>query len=156
MVGKNGIAKLIMKKVIPLLNSELDRLLSDSANFKLNVEFNSKQEVDFMLEKEDENGQTITYLLTEGSGFEKVISSLILRVVLSRISFLPKSNLLVLDEVFGKVANENLDKIQTVIEKISEFYDNIFLITHNEIVQNWYDNNIVIIKENNISRVGVK
>ena len=53
MVGKNGITKLIMKNVMPLLNSELDRLLSDSANFRLTVDINSKQEVDFLLEKED-------------------------------------------------------------------------------------------------------
>lgn len=151
MVGKNGITKLIMKNVMPLLNSELERLLSDSANFKLSVEMNSKQEVDFLLEKEDENNQTISYLLTEGSGLEKTLGSLALRVVLSRISSLPKPNIIVFDEVLGKVANENLELIGNFFQKCSEMFDNIFLITHNPLVKDWSNNVIMIEKSNHIS-----
>ena len=32
--GKNGISKMIMKTMMPVINSELQRLLSDSARFK--------------------------------------------------------------------------------------------------------------------------
>lgn len=151
MVGKNGISKLIMKNVMPLLNSELERLLSDSANFKLSVDMNAKQEVDFMIEKEDENGQTISYLLTEGSGYEKTISSLALRIVLTRVSLLPKPNIIVFDEVLGKVANDNLELLAPFFEKCSEMFDTIFLITHNPLVKDWSNNIITIEKVNNIS-----
>ena len=151
MVGKNGIVKLIMKNVMPLLNSELDRLLSDSANFRLTVDINTKQEVDFLLEKEDENGQKINYLLTEGSGLEKTLGSLALRVVLSRISSLPKPNIIVFDEVLGKVANENLELVGNFFMKCSEMFDNIFLITHNPLVKDWSNNVITIEKINNVS-----
>ena len=151
MVGKNGISKLIMKNVIPLLNSELDRLLSDSADFKLTVDMNSKQEVDFTLEKEDENGSIVSYLLTEGSGLEKTMGSLALRVVLSRISTLPKPNIIVFDEVMGKVANENLELVGNFFQKCSEMFENIFLITHNPLVKDWSNNIITIEKVNNIS-----
>jgi len=153
MVGKNGIVKLIMKNVMPLLNSELDRLLSDSANFRLTVDINPKQEVDFLLEKEDENGQKINYLLTEGSGLEKTLGSLALRVVLSRISSLPKPNLLVLDEVFGKVANDNLENVCNLVSKISEYFDNLFVISHNPLIRDWGTNIITINKTNNISSI---
>lgn len=153
MVGKNGIVKLIMKNVMPLLNSELDRLLSDSANFRLVVDINAKQEVDFLLEKEDESGQKINYLLTEGSGLEKTLGSLALRVVLSRISSLPKPNLLVLDEVFGKVANDNLENVCNLVSKISEYFDNLFVISHNPLIRDWGTNIITINKTNNISNI---
>jgi DNA repair exonuclease SbcCD ATPase subunit len=149
-VGKNGITKLIMKNVIPLLNSELERLLTDSADFKITVDLNSKQEVDFMLEKE-EDGKKISYLLTEGSGLEKTLGSLALRMVLSRVSTLPKPNIIVLDEIFGKVANENLDLVGNFFQKCSEMFDNIFLITHNPLVKDWSTNIITIEKINNIS-----
>jgi DNA repair exonuclease SbcCD ATPase subunit len=151
MVGKNGITKLIMKNVMPLLNSELERLLSDSSNFKLTVDINAKQEVDFILEKEDENGQTISYLLTEGSGFEKTIGSLALRVVLSRISSLPKPNIIVFDEVMGKIANENLELVGNFFQKCSEMFENIFLITHNPLVKDWSNNIITIAKIHDLS-----
>ena len=35
--GKNGISKLIMKTMMPLINSELQRLLEDSCHFRLEV-----------------------------------------------------------------------------------------------------------------------
>lgn len=151
MVGKNGITKIIMKNVIPLLNSELDRLLSDSSNFKLIVDINNKQEVDFILEKDGENGEKITYLLTEGSGLEKTLGSLALRVVLSRVSSLPKPNVIVFDEIFGKVANENLELVGNFFQKCSEMFDNILLITHNPLVKDWSNNIISIEKVNNVS-----
>jgi len=154
-VGKNGITKLIMKNVIPLLNSELERLLTDSADFKITVDLNSKQEVDFMLEKE-EGGKKISYLLTEGSGLEKTLGSLALRMVLSRVSTLPKPNIIVLDEIFGKVANENLDLVGNFFQKCSEMFDNIFLITHNPLVASWSNNIIVIEKVNNISSINYR
>ena len=155
-VGKNGIAKLIMKNVIPLLNSELERLLIDSANFKLLVDLNAKQEVDFILQREDENGQEISYLLTEGSGFEKTIGSLALRMVLSRVSLLPKPNIVVLDEVLGKVSNDNLELVGNFFQKCSEMFENIFLITHNPMVRDWATNIIEIEKVNNVSFLKIK
>jgi len=155
-MGKNGISKLIMKKIMPLLNSELERLLIDSANFKLLVDINSKQEVDFIIQKQDENGQEISYLLTEGSGFEKTIGSLALRMVLSRISSLPKPNIVVLDEVLGKVANDNLELVGNFFQKCSEMFENIFLITHNPAVRDWSSNIIEIEKINNISCLKIK
>ena len=151
MVGKNGITKLIMKNVIPLLNSELERLLVDSADFKLLVDLNAKQEVDFILQREDENGLETSYLLTEGSGFEKTIGSLALRMVLSRVSLLPKPNIVVLDEVLGKVSNDNLELVGNFFQKCSEMFENIFLITHNPLVQSWANHIITIKKVNNVS-----
>jgi DNA repair exonuclease SbcCD ATPase subunit len=156
MVGKNGITKLIMKNVIPLLNSELERLLIDSANFKLLVDINAKQEVDFILQRENENGQEISYLLTEGSGFEKTIGSLALRMVLSRVSLLPKPNIVVLDEVLGKVSNDNLELVGNFFQKCSEMFENIFLITHNPTVRDWATNIIEIEKINNVSLLKIK
>jgi hypothetical protein len=43
--GKNGISKMIMKTMMPVINSELQRLLSDSAKFKLEIRINDKNEV---------------------------------------------------------------------------------------------------------------
>ena len=105
------------------------------------------------MEKEDENGQKINYLLTEGSGLEKTLGSLALRVVLSRISSLPKPNLLVLDEVFGKVANDNLENVCNLVSKISEYFDNLFVISHNPLIRDWGTNIITINKTNNISNI---
>lgn len=156
MVGKNGIIKMIMRSVMPLINSELDRLLMDTAPFKLEVEINDKKEVEFLVTKENSSGELIKYPVNECSGFEKTVSSLALRCVMSKVSCLPKPNIIVFDEVFGKVANENLELIGNFFQKCSEMFPNIFIITHNQLVKDWATKILTINKINNVSSLKIK
>ena len=39
--------------------------------------------------------------------------------------------------------------------KLKDMYDNIFFITQNEIVKDWADNIVTVIKENNISKIKI-
>ena len=156
MVGKNGILKMIMRSVMPLINSELDRLLIDTAAFKLEVDINDKKEVEFLVTKENSSGELIKYPVNECSGFEKTVSALALRCVMSKVSCLPKPNIIVFDEIFGKVANENLELVGNFFQKCSEMFPNIFIITHNQLVKDWATKIITINKKNNISSLVVK
>ena len=148
--GKNGISKLIMKTMMPLINSEIQRLMEDSAHFKLEVRINDKNEVEFIM---IDNDSQVEKLMVSGSGYERTIASLALRAVLSKICSLPKPNMVVFDEVFGKISNENLDMVSDFFMKIKEYFEKIFVITHNPLVTNWADNVVRIKKENNISNV---
>ena len=148
--GKNGVTKLIMKTMMPLINSELQRLLEDSCHFRLEVKINDKNEVDFLM---IDNNTQIEKPMASGSGYERSIASLALRAVLSKICSLPRANVVVFDEVFGKVSNDNLDMISEFFTKIKEYFDKIFVITHNPLVTNWADNVVRIRKEENISYV---
>ena len=148
--GKNGISKMIMKTMMPLINSELQRLMEDSCYFKLEVRINDKNEVEFIM---TDNETGIEKLMTSGSGFEKTISSLALRSVLTKISSLPKPNLVVLDEVFGKIANDNLEMVYEFFTKIKDYFEKIFVISHNSIVGKWGYHVVKIKKENNFSKV---
>jgi DNA repair exonuclease SbcCD ATPase subunit len=91
--------------------------------------------------------------MASGSGFERTIASLALRAVLSKVCSLPKPNIVVFDEVFGKVSNENLDMVGEFFTKIKDYFEKVFVITHNPLVSNWSDNVVKIKKENNISKV---
>jgi len=148
--GKNGISKIIMKTMIPLINSELQRLMEESAYFKLQIQINDKNEVEFSM---IDNGTGVEKLMSSGSGYERTIASLALRSVLSKICSLPKPNLIVFDEVFGKISNENLEMVHNFFMGIKDFFPTILLISHNPIVNNWADNTIKISKEDNISKV---
>jgi DNA repair exonuclease SbcCD ATPase subunit len=156
MVGKNGILKMIMKSVMPLINSELDRLLIDTAQFKLEVEINDKKEVEFLITKENDNGDLVRYPVNECSGFEKTVSALALRCVMTKVSCLPKPNVIVFDEVLGKVSNVNLELVGNFFQKCSEMFPNILLITHNELVRDWATKIISINKKNNISSLSIQ
>jgi len=148
--GKNGISKMIMKTMMPLINSELQRLLEDSCHFRLEIRINDKNEVDFIMV---DNNTQVEKSMASGSGYERTIASLSLRAVLSKICSLPKPNIIVFDEVFGKISNENLDMVSEFFTKIKEYFEKIFVITHNPLVTNWADNVIKIRKEENISFV---
>ena len=148
--GKNGISKLIMKTMMPLINSELQRLLEDSCHFRLEVRINDKNEVEFLM---IDNNTQIEKLMSSGSGYERTIASLALRAVLSKICSLPKPNIVVFDEVFGKISNDNLEMVSEFFKKIKEYFEKIFVITHNPLVTNWSDNVVRIEKVDNISFV---
>ena len=148
--GKNGVTKLIMKTMMPLINSELQRLLEDSCHFRLEVKINDKNEVDFLM---IDNNTQVEKPMSSGSGYERTIASLALRAVLSKICSLPRANVVVFDEVFGKISNDNLEMVSEFFSKIKEYFEKIFVITHNPLVTNWADNVVRIRKEENISYV---
>ena len=148
--GKNGVSKMIMKTMMPIINSELQRLMEDSSYFKLEIRINDKNEVEFMM---IDNGTGIEKLMTSGSGYEKTIASLALRSVMTKICTLPKPNLVVMDEVFGKISNENLEMVSEFFIKLKDYFEKIFVISHNPLINNWSDNIVKITKENNISKV---
>jgi len=148
--GKNGVGKMIMKSMMPLINSELQRLMEDSCYFKLEIRINDKSEVEFVMV---DNGTGVEKLMVSGSGYEKTIASLALRSVLSKVCSLPKPNVVVFDEVFGKISNDNLELVSEFFIKIKEYFEKIFVITHNPMVSQWADTIIKIKKENNVSKV---
>ena len=148
--GKNGIIKTIVKSVVPKLNNELMRLLSDVTNFMVEIRVNDKNEVEFWMV---DNTTNVEKLVSSGSGFEKTLSSLAIRTVLTKVSCLPRPNVTVFDEVLGKVSNENLEQVGVFFSRVKEYFENVFLITHNPLVREWADNTITINKQNNISKL---
>ena len=148
--GKNGISKNIMKTMMPLINSELQRLLQDSCYFRLEIKISDKNEVEFWM---IDNSTGIEKLMASGSGYERTIASLALRAVLTKVCSLPKPNIVVMDEVFGKISNDNLEMVSEFFKKIKEYFEKIFVITHNPLINNWSDSVVKINKIDNISKV---
>ena len=151
LVGKKGISKLVLRSVLPIINSEVQRLLEDVCDFEVEIYIDEKNDVQFLINKDD-----TTKLLKSGSGFEKTASSLALRSVLGKVSTLPMPNFITFDEVLGKVAPDNIEKLKALFDKIKTMYDIVFLITHNDMVKDWANNVITVTKNNNISNVIIK
>jgi len=148
--GKNGISKIIMKTMMPLINSELQRLLQDSCFFNLEIRINDKNEVDFIM---IDNGTGIEKPMTAGSGYEKTVGALAIRAVLAKVCSLPKPNISVYDETWGKVSNDNLEMVGDFFGKLKDYFEKIFVISHNPLISNWADNVVRITKIDNVSKV---
>lgn len=156
MVGKKGISKLVLRSVLPIINSEVQRLLEGVVDFDVEIFINDKNDVQFMIIKDD-----VEKYLKSGSGLETTASSIALRCVLGKMSCLPMPNFITFDEVLGKVAKINIPLMKPLFDKITDMYETVFFITHDDIVKDWGDNIITINKEltgpmKNISSISVK
>ena len=148
--GKNGIRKMILKTTIPLINYELERIMSDITDYKVEVDINDKNEVEFNMVDINTN---IKKPLIAGSGYQRTIAAISLRVVLSIVSAISKPTISVFDEVLGKVAPENMENVYLLFEKIKNEFDNVFLISHTEQTKDWGEHTLVIKKDENISSI---
>lgn len=151
MIGKKGISKLVLRSVLPIINSEIKRLLDGVCDFDVEIFIDDKNEVQYLIIKDG-----IEDLLKSGSGFERTASALALRCVLGKVSSLPMPNFITFDEIWGKIADVNIELFKPLFDKIKEMYEIVFLITHNQLVNEWSDNMITVVKENNISKLIIK
>lgn len=148
MVGKNGISKMVLRKALPVINARLSQLLFDVCDFNVEVVIDGKNDVLFYLVKDGVYSD-----LSGGSGFELTASALALRAVLAEMSTIPRMNILVLDEVFGRVAKENYDNIKNLLDKIGKNYDTLINITHLDEFKDYCDSHIIVKKEDNVSTI---
>lgn len=146
MIGKDGISKMVLRNTLPIINSELNRLLGDVTDFRVEVVMNEKNDVDFLLIRDE----TITRL-SAASGLEKTQAALALRVVLGKMSKLSRPPFILLDEVLGTVASENYDDMKKLYDKIVSYYDFVLHICHIDL--DWYDSIVTVQKIDNISRI---
>lgn len=148
MIGKNGISKMVIRTVLPLINGELKHLLSDVCDFDVEVSIDDHNDVAFSLIHDG-----VKSALGSGSGFEQTVSSLALRTVLSKISSFSKPSFVVFDEILGGVAAENYDALKRLYDKMVSSYGTILEITHNPALVEWHKYFITVKKENNISTI---
>lgn len=149
MVGKDGISKMVLRETLPIINAELKRLLTDVCNFDVEISITDKNDVIFTYQKEGSPSTNISGT----SGLEKTIASLALRAVLANISTMPKLNFLVLDELWGCVADDNLSNIKPFIERIMVNYDFILQVSHNPLIMDWHNQIITVTNKDGVSRL---
>jgi DNA repair exonuclease SbcCD ATPase subunit len=146
MVGMKGVSKIVLRSVLPIINSELERLLEGVCDFDVEVRMDDKNEVHLMMIKDGVEGP-----LKSTSGFERTVSSVALRCVLGVVSTLPMPNFIAFDEVLDKVAPDFIPNMKPLFDKIKDMYDKVFIITHDELARDWSDKMITITKKDNVS-----
>ena len=148
MVGKDGIGKMVLRQTLPIINSELARLLDGVCDFTVEVAIDDKNDISFNLIRDG-----VSAALSSGSGYEQTAAAIALRAVLSKISMMPKPSFILFDEVLGGVARENYENISKLYKRILMDYSFIFHICHTDFMEDSYSATVMIKKENNISRV---
>lgn len=118
---------IIIKKVIPRLETKINELLSVCTNFVVKVEVDNNH-IDIYIDRPVYNGRLI--LLNNASGFERFISSLAIRLALLDISQLPKPNFIAIDEGWTSFDYQNINNVRTIFDFLVEKFDFVLSISH--------------------------
>lgn len=144
--GKNGISKMVLATLIPMINNYLSLLMGDILEYNLMLDLNDKNELEYLVvDKETKKVRK----LKSTSGCELTVSALALRVVLGKICSLPKPNMVVFDEAFGKVADVNLSEIGSFLKRVKDYFDIILVTEHRQDFIFEYADNIITVQKNN-------
>lgn len=140
-MGKDGIPYQILTQKLPLINEEINKILSNVADFGVFLEHDvEEQSIKFYIQY----GQYKSRLLDLGSGAEKFLASIAIRNALLNISILPKTNMLIIDEGFGKLDPKNLEAIQLMFNYLKTVFDHVIVISHLDTMKDLVDNSIDI------------
>lgn len=133
-VHSNGIPYMIIQDKLPIINNEISKTLKNIADFEVTVEAdNNKLEV--YIKHPKYNKRT----LAMGSGAEKTIAALMIRLALLKISNLPKTNFLILDEPGTALDSKNLEGFIRALFALKDRFDFIILISHLEALKDVAD-----------------
>ena len=139
----------ITSQELPAISNEASRLFASITkeryqNLRIDSSFN------FLVNREDKEVELLTL-----SGGEKDLASLCLRVAISkRISALAgRTNMgfLALDEVFGSQDEDRREELLNALGKISNEFKQIFVVSHNQDVQEAFPQRLLIQKVNGFS-----
>jgi DNA repair exonuclease SbcCD ATPase subunit/DNA repair exonuclease SbcCD nuclease subunit len=139
-MGKNGISYQIMSQKLPIVNEEANRILNHVVDYSISIEDN-EEEKSIKIYMTSEKGKRPVEL---ASGSEKTMISLALRTALWRVTSIPKSPILILDESFGFMEEDKQESIVKMLQYLKNYFKHIFIITHDSNLKNVVDFTIYI------------
>ena len=121
----NGIAYDIIKRKLPIINEEVAKTLANIVSFDIYFEDDGKK-LNIFIKHPKHDPRPIEM----GSGAEKTIASMAIRLALLSVSNLPKGDLFVLDEPGTALDAENMEGFIRILDMIKNFYKTVLLISH--------------------------
>jgi len=144
----NGISYEVIKSMLPIINDEIQKVLSSIVDFQVFFdEDGDKLEVYLKHPKYEARP------LAMGSGAEKTIASMAVRLALISVSSLPKSQLFILDEPATALDAEHMEGFVRLLQMIKTQFKTVLLITHLESLKDIVDTTIDIDKTDGYAQV---
>ena len=144
----NGIAYDIIKKRLPVINGEIAKILSNITDFEVFFQEDGRK-LDVLIKHPKYDPRPIEM----GSGAEKTIASMGIRLALLSISSLPKGNIFILDEPGTALDAENMEGFIRMLQLIKMYFKTVILISHLDSLKDMVDLEITIDKRGGFARV---
>ena len=131
---RDGIPLQIVKRKLPVINREIANILTGVTGFTVELESNNTG-MDIILDYGDSRR-----VIECCSGMEKMMASLAIRTALIRVSSLPKSDMLIIDEGFGALDASNIEACTSLLRSLTKTFRTILIISHIDSVKDVGDN----------------
>jgi DNA repair exonuclease SbcCD ATPase subunit len=148
-VKRDGVPYELITKALPVIESEVNNILNQVVYFSIVLETDGKN-INSNIVYNDQS-----WALEMGSGMEKFISGLAIRVALINICNLPRPNFLVIDEGFGTLDADNLSSLFMMMQYLKTQFDFLWVISHLEQMRDIVDGLIEIQKVNGFSKIKI-
>ena len=146
----NGISYSIIRQNLPVINEEIAKILMNVVSFDVYFESNNKK-LDILIKHPKHSPRPIE----TASGAEKTLAAVAIRLAFIKVSMLPLSNILILDEPGTNLDEQHLDGFTKILEVLKTQFDTIILISHLEHLKDFVDEQIIIEKENGYAKVNI-
>jgi DNA repair exonuclease SbcCD ATPase subunit len=146
----NGIVYDIIKKRLPVINQEIAKILSNIVSFEIFFEDDGKK-LDIYIRHPKYDPRPIEL----GSGAEKSIAAIAIRLALIKVSNLPVGDLFVLDEPATALDEENMEGFVRIIDMIKNQFKAIILISHLDVLKDIVDEQIIIESSGGFAKVNI-
>lgn len=148
-VSKKGIPTSIIKSVLPQINKEIEGILVGVTNFNIVLEEGlSNNNLEIFIDYGDSKR-----VIECGSGMEKMLASIAIRVSLINMSSLPKSDVFIIDEGFGALDDNNIESCGSLLTSLKKYFKTILIISHVDSIKDIVDKNLEITIKNKDSYV---
>ena len=144
----NGIAYDIIKKRLPVINNEIAKILANIVDFEVYFE-NDGNKLNILIKHPRYEPRPIAM----GSGSEKSIAAIAIRLSLLTVSSLPKSDIFILDEPGTELDEENMENFIQILDIIKSYFKTVILISHLDSLKDCVDQQITIEKKNGFAFV---
>ncbi len=147
--SRRGIPSVITSSQLPIINLEIVNILQGIVDFTVE------------LETDDESDSTEIYInygdsrriIELGSGMEKMVASVAIRVALINVSSLPKTDMFIIDEGFGALDDAGVEACNRLLTSLKRYFKTVIVITHVEGVKDAADLVIEVTKSEKDARV---
>ena len=146
----NGIPYKIIKDKLPVINSEIAKVLANIVDFEVFFENNDKK-LDINIKHPYYDPRP----LSMASGAEKTLASMAIRLALISITNLPKSELFILDEPATALDHEHMEGFIRLLQMIKNQFKTVILISHLDSLKDVVDKTIDIEKVDGFAKVRI-
>jgi len=147
-VHSNGIAYDIIKKRLPVINIEVAKVLSNIVDFEVFFQEDGRK-LNILIKHPHHEPRPIEM----GSGAEKTIASMGIRLALLSVSSLPKGNIFILDEPGTALDAENMEGFIRILQLIKMYFKTVVLVSHLDSLKDIVDTEITIDKVGGFAKV---